>query len=478
MDDPKRLILRDVRCFQGEQQGALRPITLLVGENSTGKTTFLGCYGVLHRVLSRPYFDHGPDFNEEPFPMGSFRDVVRSRRGPGGRIDAFELGLEIEPADGRTPPYTLRAAFREQGSQPVVSSLRFDFDSDSFLELQRSADGTTFRIPDRVVEAPVPFGEARFTMDFLTDFAAEREGIRREFSGLQPVAEYLGNLFRPPEATASRRRRAKLAGVAARYVADYNEATASRRRRAKLVWPSRLPGLIPVAPLRSKPRRTYDPVRETASPEGEHVPMLMMRLSRTEKGDWTSLHDGLVDFGRGSGLFSDIKVKRHGKQTSDPFQLQVKVRSGPHANIMDVGYGVSQSLPILVDVLAAGELGRSGPRGRRAAGRTFLLQQPEVHLHPRGQAELASLFVEACGKRGNRFLIETHSDYVIDRIRISVRKGLLKPDDVSILYFEPAGSAVTIHNLTLDEDGNLRNAPASYRDFFVKETDSLLGFAD
>ena len=132
---------------------------------------------------------------------------------------------------------------------------------------------------------------------------------------------------------------------------------------------------------------------------------------------------------------------------------------------MDVGYGVSQSLPILVDVMAATE-------------RTFLLQQPEVHLHPRGQAELASLFVEAVRKRRNRFLIETHSDYVIDRVRISVRKGILKPDDVSILYFEPAGAAVTIHDLTLDADGNLRNAPAGYRDFFVKETDRLLGFAD
>ena len=67
---------------------------------------------------------------------------------------------------------------------------------------------------------------------------------------------------------------------------------------------------------------------------------------------------------------------------SDPFQLQVKVRSGPRANLMDVGYGVSQILPILVDVM------RPDTRSR-----TFLLQQPEVHLHPRGQAALASLFV-------------------------------------------------------------------------------------
>ena len=158
---------------------------------------------------------------------------------------------------------------------------------------------------------------------------------------------------------------------------------------------------------------------------------------------------------------------------SDPFQLQVKVRSGPHANIMDVGYGVSQSLPILVDVLADAESDR-----RKNGGPAFLLQQPEVHLHPRGQAELASLFVEAVRTNGSRFLIETHSDYVVDRVRISVRQGKLKPDDVSILYFEPAAKAVTIHNLTLDRHGNLRNAPAGYRDFFVRESDRLLGFAD
>ena len=440
MDDPKALILWDVRCFQGEQRGGLRPVTLLVGENSTGKTTFLGCYGVLHRMFSRPYFDPGPDFNEEPFPMGSFRDVVRSRRGPGGRIDEFRLGLEVESARGGMPPYSLLVTFREKGSQPVVSSLRFDFRPDSFLELQPApGDGTAFRIPSRTVEAPVPFDEAILVMGFLAK--PDRENLPGKLSGLQPVADYLGGLFRRPEATAG-------------------------RRRAIPSWLLGLPELVPVAPLRSKPRRTYDPVRETASPEGEHVPMRMMRLSRTEKGGWTSLHDGLVAFGRGSGLFSDIKVKSHGRQMSDPFQLQVKVRSGPHANIMDVGYGVSQSLPILVDVMTA-------------AGRTFLLQQPEVHLHPRGQAELASLFVEAAaGKRGNRFLIETHSDYIIDRVRISVRKRILKPDDVSILYFEPAGAAVTIHALTLDADGNLRNAPAGYRDFFLKETDRLLGFAD
>ena len=193
--------------------------------------------------------------------------------------------------------------------------------------------------------------------------------------------------------------------------------------------------------------------------------MLLMRLDRTKKGQWDSLHDQLVEFGTQSGLFSDIKVKHHGRQMSDPFQLQVKVRSGSHANIMDVGYGVSQSLPILVDLM-------------NASKQTFLLQQPEVHLHPRGQAELASLFVQSWKAQKNRFLIETHSDHVVDRVRISVRRGDLKPEDVSVLYFEPKRNSVQIHSLSLDKQGNLLDAPPGYRDFFLRETDRLLGFCD
>ena len=451
MDDARELILQDVRCFQDEQRGRLRPITLLVGENSTGKTTFLGCYRVLHRMFSRRGIDESLDFNEEPFAMGSFRDIVRSRRGSGGRIDEFKIGLRVDQApDDAMSPYELSVTFREKGSEPVASSLRFQFNSEAFLDLIPGKDGTIVQIPGRTEEIAVPFFHAMVIPNILFD-APDWIRVPPRWPKLKPITDYLQGMFLRRGATKGSRRAADRRGVA--------------------VGLPYLPELIPVAPLRSKPKRTYDPIRETASPEGEHVPMLMMRLDRTDMTQWKSLHDDLVKFGRDSGLFADIKVKRHGKQMSDPFQLQVKVRSGSHANIMDVGYGVSQSLPILVDVLE----GSDRSRGRKCA---FLLQQPEVHLHPRGQAELASLFVQAFKRSGNSFLIETHSDYMIDRVRISVRTGLLKPDDVSVLYFEPEGNAVAIHNMTLDEHGNLLDAPREYRDFFLKETDRLLGFAD
>ena len=448
MHDARELILQDVRCFQGEQRGRLRPITLLVGENSTGKTTFLGCYRVFHQMFSMRGVSESPDFNEEPFAMGSFRDVVRSRRGPSDRIDELKIGLRV----GRSPddvmsPYELSFTFGERGLEPVISSLRFQFAPDAFLEMRSDEDGTVFQIPDCTRKIN---GLSLVLGIFWLFDTSSWSRISGEFSNLEPIVDYLRCL-------SSRR----------------GDTTRSCQRAIRWpgeVWLQNLPELIPIAPLRSKPKRTYDPIRGFDSPEGEHVPMLMMQIDRTNTRRWKSLHDGLVKFGREAGLFSDIKVERYGRQMSGPFQLQVKVRSGSHANLMDVGYGVSQSLPILVDVLE-----RSARRGGR--GCSFLLQQPEVHLHPRGQAELASLFVQAFRQSGNRFLVETHSDYIIDRVRISVRKGLLKPDDVSVLYFEPKGSAVSIHNLTLDDDGNLLDAPKGYRDFFTKETDELLGFA-
>ena len=300
MDDARELILQDVRCFQDEQRGRLRPITLLVGENSTGKTTFLGCFRVLHRMFSRPGIGEFLDFNEEPFAMGSFRDIVRSRRGPSGRIDEFKIGFRVDRVpDDVLSPYELSVTFREKGSEPVASSLRFQFDSDAFLELRSGEDGTIVQIPDCAEEMNgVPLVHAMFMLNLLID-TPDWTRSPPKFQNLKPIADYLHGLFPRREVTSRPPAIPRSIGVEL----------------------PNLPELISVAPLRSKPKRTYDPIRETASPEGEHIPMLMMRLDRTDTPHWKSLHDDLVKFGRGAGLFADIKVKRHGKQTNDPLSV-------------------------------------------------------------------------------------------------------------------------------------------------------------
>ena len=428
---PSEFMLTDVRCFAGEQRARLRPITLLVGENSTGKTTFLGCYSALdqlfdfHRILGSD-----PDFNREPFSMGSFRDIVRARRGPQGRIHEFGIGFCMDPSKrDHVGPYVAKFAFTEDGSQPTIANVRYEVEGSLFLELTPTEKGKWHvKTSSQFVEldtfisgwvSPILHSEVG---DLLEEYKDKMEHSNLQHSFM--FSSYFRENFMPT-----------------------------------------LPYLFPIAPLRSKPKRTYDPVQEITSPEGDHVPMLMMRLNRTNTRHWQPLHEKLSAFGRESGMFSDVQVRRHGKQMSDPFQLQVKARSGTPANIMDVGYGVSQSLPILVDI-----------HSHRDS--LFLLQQPEVHLHPRAQAELATVFAASVRENGNSFMIETHSDHIVDRMRILVRQGKIPAEHISILYFEPVKNAVQIHNVEVDSDGNLENVPPGYRDFFLRESDRLLGFEE
>ena len=222
------------------------------------------------------------------------------------------------------------------------------------------------------------------------------------------------------------------------------------------------------APVRSKPRRTYDPSRPTRDPEGDYVPMYLADVYSRDKQAWRNLRSLLEGFGKASGLFDEVSIKRLGNRDSEPFQVQVRKSGGrlkgPRRNLIDVGYGVSQVLPVITELL------------REDAPDMFLLQQPEVHLHPRAQAALGSLFCQVASS-GRQLVIETHSDYLMDRVRMNVRdKSVdLKPEDVSILFFERDALDVNIHSLRIDEDGNILDAPDSYRRFFMEETAMSLG---
>ena len=167
-------------------------------------------------------------------------------------------------------------------------------------------------------------------------------------------------------------------------------------------------------------------------------------------------------FGKESGLFNQIRIKRLGRKPGDPFQLLVNLGNGLPANLIDVGYGVSQSLPLIVETVLSNE---------RAL---LLLQQPEVHLHPRAQAALGSFFVRIVARAKKRLVVETHSDYIIDRIRQDVASGSIPPEDVVFLYLERRGGKTKVFPLTLDKLGNIEGAPPTYREFFLRETMNLL----
>lgn len=185
--------------------------------------------------------------------------------------------------------------------------------------------------------------------------------------------------------------------------------------------------------------------------------------------EWTPLKNRMEEFGRASGLFDEISIKQFGRREGVPFQLEIrkfgKRRKGSRRNLIDMGYGVGRVFPLLVQLVRP-----DGPS-------LFLFQQPEVHLHPSAQAALGSLFCETAAS-GRQLIVETHSDYIMNRIRLDVRdrRTKLKPDDVSILYFEHENLDVRIHSMRIDDDGNVLNAPHGYRRFFTDELNRSLDY--
>jgi predicted ATPase len=167
--------------------------------------------------------------------------------------------------------------------------------------------------------------------------------------------------------------------------------------------------------------------------------------------------------GKASGLFQSIKIKNFGKGVTAPFEVDV-ILDGKALNLSTVGYGVSQSLPVFAEILAS----------EYAAW--FAIQQPEVHLHPRAQAALGDLFFESAANDRKCFLIETHSDFTIDRFRMNYAQNIDHKPDSQILFFERKDKHNTVTALRIGETGELpTDQPESYREFFIREEMQLLG---
>ena len=223
-----------------------------------------------------------------------------------------------------------------------------------------------------------------------------------------------------------------------------------------------LPEIVWVAPIRTKPSRTYDQLQSAFSAEGSHTPYLIKRIldsgSEAEK-----FKEFITRAGAASGLFQSVSIKSFGAEVTAPFELDI-VLDDKALSLNTVGYGVSQALPILVELLA------------RSEGSVFAIQQPEVHLHPRAQAALGDVFFEMAVKDKKSFLIETHSDFTIDRFRMNYRNSRSFKLKSQILFFERRNKMNTVAALTIDPKGDLpSDQPDSYRRFFIKEEMHLLG---
>lgn len=452
--------LKNFRCFRDEQHARLAPLTLLVGDNSTGKTSFMAMIRALWDVA----YDHQvPDFKGDPYDLGSFDDIAHHRGRRGGQADTFEAAFT---STLRRPQMNRNDAHQAGHSR---FSVAFSRSGTVPIPVRRQIKHGNLWIEERLVKGiqrELRIGSPRGAWKLSSSIG--RNPVDLNQYTLRPLYFSL-RAYRPTSGIDDEQKFLPLSDSPEINDEDLTEIS---RLAQSMAFP-RLgrTGQRPYAsaPVRSKPRRTYDPARSISDPEGDHVPMYLANMYFQDESAWKKLKNALERFGQASGLFDEIFVKQLGKRESEPFQLQIRKfgnrLKGPPRNLIDVGYGVSQVLPVITELL------------RRDAPSMFLLQQPEVHLHPSAQASLGSLLCEIAGSR-RQLVVETHSDHLLDRVRMDVRdgRGRLDPNDVSILFFERNDLDVRIHSLKLDKIGNVISAPDSYRRFFMIETQRSIGF--
>ena len=135
-------------------------------------------------------------------------------------------------------------------------------------------------------------------------------------------------------------------------------------------------------------------------------------------------------------------------------------------SIADVGFGVSQVLPVLVALIVA------------EPGRLVYLEQPELHLHPRAQVALAQVLATAA-KRGVRVVVETHSSLLLLAVQTLVAEGDLSPELVKLHWFTRGDNGATeINTADLDEAGAYGDWPEDFDDVDLEGAESLSNAAD
>jgi predicted ATPase len=127
----------------------------------------------------------------------------------------------------------------------------------------------------------------------------------------------------------------------------------------------------------------------------------------------------------------------------------------------NVGFGLTYALPVVVACLTA------------TPESLILLENPEAHLHPKGQSRMAAL-LSAAAATGAQLIVETHSDHVLNGVRIAVKQGVLRPEDAVVHYFRGNGAGTDVVTPRIDKDGMVEQWPEGFFDEWENSLDQLL----
>ena len=405
----EKLYLDNFRGFS-DQIIEIRDVNFLVGENSSGKSSVL----IALNTISSPGFWFNLDFYSGDAQIYSFEDLVSVEAEDKSN---FKIGYLYD--DEEKISYILE--FRNHSGKPVIYSGIVEQEKTLFI-FSHEKDKINYSIVKN----------ERLTIDKFKSLS--KQNIQQQ----DTITIRAG--FIPPITLLQM----------------FESATTNKKNSYHVRLP--ISDISAIAPIRSKPRKTYDEPGTLENPEGDHIPYAIRKLFNTK----ADLFQNINTFGTQSGLFRKIGIKEYGSADDAPFRMNFVLNKKP-INIINVGYGVSQVLPILVSMYTQNNS-------------IISIQQPEVHLHPRAQAAMGNIFFDlSFGENKKKLIIETHSDYIIDRFRQKQRISQEK-SDVHVLFFLREKGTNKIFPIKIDDRGNYdSNQPKEFREFFIKEELENLG---
>jgi hypothetical protein len=389
-----KLEFENYRTFERKEELALAPLTVLIGRNSSGKSAIARLPLLLRRgILPGGQAPLELEFDGHDFGA-SFVDVVH------GRVPTRAIRFGATVSDGATSHrMSVAIGYWDEFQMQGVREFQLEVDGSSIFDLAWNQEGN-------------PVEGLRYRIAPMTS----EEPIR--FEGLIPVD--VGRLI--------------------------GDVRGGHALGARFAIQDALRDLIYLGPFRDAPARAIR-LPESAVTD---VGLRGGQAARALANDW--LRHGAKVLERVGAYYRDhlggwlLDLERDGQSFSvvlrHPRDRTVAV------NLQDAGVGLSQVLPVVVQR----ELDRAAGR----AGGLDIVEQPELHLHPGAHGDLADLYIDAIRSGSTRFLVETHSENFILRIRRRIAERALLPTEVALYWVDDDPNASPrVRRIGIDEAGQL-----------------------
>lgn len=414
----------------------LAPITGLFGANSSGKTSILQLLLMLRQTVESSDRSAVLEFGSERslVQLGSFRDVIfdHDLNEPLGLRLKWKLPKALDVSDPNKAGQTLFSGSdlgfetkiqAGKGDKLIVEKLSYEFGGNQFAMQRKGTSGAKY---DLTTEG--------------SDFSFKRP-VGRPWDLPVPV-----KCYGFPDQTFAYFQNASFLGD------------------LQLAFEKLFTRLFYLGPLRDFPRRHYVWTGSQPADMGRRGERAVdALLASREQGRYISLgyrrpkktlEERVAYWLKELGLIHSFNVTQVAKESS-LYEVRVqKSQKSAQVLITDVGFGVSQVLPVLVLCYYVPE------------GSTILLEQPEIHLHPSVQSRLADVLIDAAQNRKVQIIVESHSEHFLRRLQRRIAERTLDRDDVALYFCDSDRSESKLSSLDIDLLGSIRNWP---KDFFGDE---------